>query len=222
MKPVLDSRRAHGGWPTNGKNADMDDQLPLIYIARHGETAWTITGQHTGLTDLPLTPRGQGNARGLADRLRGMVFSKVFTSPLQRARQTCALAGFEPVAEVDSDLVEWDYGEYEGLRSAEIRAKRPDWQLFRDGAPGGESPAQVMARADNVWKRVRNVKGNVLLFTSGHFIRVLAARWIGLEPSVHSTSFLLSTASLSAVGYDHDLSHPVIRLWNDTHHVSNT
>jgi probable phosphoglycerate mutase len=200
----------------------MDDQLPVIYIARHGETAWTITGQHTGLTDLPLTPRGQCNARGLADPLRGLAFSKVFTSPLQRARQTCALAGFGPVAEVDGDLVEWDYGEYEGLRSAEIRAKRPDWQLFRDGAPGGESPAQVMARADNVWKRVRDVKGNVLLFTSGHFIRVLAARWIGLEPSVHSTSFLLSTASLSAVGYDHDLSHPVIRLWNDTHHVSNT
>jgi len=200
----------------------MNDQLPVIYIARHGETAWTITGQHTGLTDLPLTPQGQCNARGLADRLKGLVLSKVFTSPLQRARQTCALAGFGPVAEVDGDLVEWDYGEYEGLRSAEIRVKRPDWQLFRDGAPGGESPAQVMARADNVWKRVRDVSGNVLLFTSGHFIRVLAARWIGLEPSVHSTSFLLSTASLSAVGYDHDLSHPVIRLWNDTHHVSNT
>ena len=200
----------------------MDDQLPLIYIARHGETAWTITGQHTGLTDLPLTPRGQCNARGLAARLKGLVFSKVFTSPLQRARQTCALAGFGPVAEVDRDLVEWDYGEYEGLRSAEIHSKRPDWQLFRDGAPGVESPAQVMARADNIWKRVRDVKGNVLLFTSGHFIRVLAARWIGLEPSVHSTSFLLSTASLSAVGYDHDRSRPVIRLWNDTHHVSNT
>src|SRR5258707_2181309 len=141
----------------------MDDQLPVIYIARHGETAWTITGQHTGLTDLPLTPQGQSNARGLAARLKGLVFSKVFTSPLQRARQTCALAGFGSVAEVDRDLVEWDYGEYEGLRSAEIRAKRPGWELFRDGAPGGESPAQVMARADNVWKLVRDVRGNVLL-----------------------------------------------------------
>jgi broad specificity phosphatase PhoE len=154
--------------------------------------------------------------------LKEMVLAKVFTSPLQRARRTCALAGFGPVAEVDGDLVEWNYGEYEGRRTAEIRAERPGWELFRDGGPGGESPAQVMARADNVWNRTRDVKGNVLLFSSGHFIRVLAARWIGLEPSVHSSSFLLSTASLSAVGYDHDFSHPVIRLWNDIHHVSIT
>jgi broad specificity phosphatase PhoE len=195
------------------------DNLPVVYIARHGETAWTLTGQHTGLTDLPLTPQGERNARALADRLTGLKFTKVFTSPLQRASKTCALAGFGPVAEVDSNLVEWNYGEYEGLRSVEIRAKRPDWQLFRDGCPGGESPAQVIARADSVLRRVRDVKGDVLLFSSGHFIRVLAARWIGLEPSVNSMSFLLSTASLSAVGYDHALSQPVIRLWNDTHHV---
>jgi broad specificity phosphatase PhoE len=197
----------------------MNDQLPVIYIARHGETAWTITGQHTGLTDLPLTPQGESNARRLADRLGGLVFSKVFTSPLQRARQTCALAGFGSVAEIDSDLVEWNYGEYEGRRTAEIRAERPGWELFRDGSPGGESPAQVIVRADNVCRRIREVRGNVLLFSSGHFIRMLAARWIGFEPSVHSMSFLLSTASLSAVGYDQDLSRPVIRLWNDTHHV---
>lgn len=220
VKPVLGARRVRQRALGPHKHISMDKQLPVIYIARHGETPWTITGQHTGLTDLPLTPQGEKNAQRLGDRLKGMDFAKVFTSPLQRARKTCALAGFGAVAEVENDLVEWDYGEYEGLRSAEIRAKRPDWQLFRDGAPGGESPCQVMARADNVWKRVREVKGNVLLFTSGHFIRVLAARWIGLEPSVHSTSFLLSTASLSAVGYDQDCSHPVIRLWNDTHHVS--
>jgi broad specificity phosphatase PhoE len=195
------------------------DKLPVIYVARHGETAWTLTGQHTGLTDLPLTPQGERNARALADRLTGLTFAKVFTSPLQRASKTCALAGFGAVAEVDRDLVEWNYGEYEGLRSAEIRAKRPDWQLFRDGCPGGESPTQVIARADNVLRRIRDVQGDVLLFSSGHFIRVLAARWIGLEPSATSMSFLLSTASLSAVGYDHDLSRPVIRLWNDTHHV---
>jgi broad specificity phosphatase PhoE len=195
------------------------DKLPVIYVARHGETAWTLTGQHTGLTDLPLTPQGERNARALADRLTGLTFAKVFTSPLQRASKTCALAGFGAVAEVDRDLVEWNYGEYEGLRSAEIRAKRPDWQLFRDGCPGGESPTQVIARSDNVLRRIRDVQGDVLLFSSGHFIRVLAARWIGLEPSVTSMSFLLSTASLSAVGYDHDLSRPVIRLWNDTHHV---
>ena len=203
-------------------STSMENHLPVIYIARHGETAWSVTGQHTGLTDLPLTPQGETNARGLANRLNGMAFAKVLTSPLQRARQTCALAGFGSVAEIENDLVEWNYGRYEGLRSAEIRAERPDWQLFRDGAPGGESPAQVMARADNVVKRVRNVKGNVLLFSSGHFIRVLAARWIGLEPSVHSNSFLLSTASLSAVGYDRNLSQPVIQLWNDTSHVSKT
>jgi broad specificity phosphatase PhoE len=198
----------------------MDNQLPVVYVARHGETAWTLTGQHTGLTDLPLTPQGERNARGLADRLKGLVFAKVFTSPLQRASRTCALAGFGPVAEVDGDLVEWNYGEYEGLRSAEIRAKRPDWQLFRDGCPGGESPAQVMTRAHNVLRRVRDVKGDVLLFSSGHFIRVFASRWIGLDPSLHGMSFLLDTASLSAVGYESDLCHPVIRLWNDAHHIS--
>jgi broad specificity phosphatase PhoE len=197
----------------------MDNHLPVIYIARHGETPWTLTGQHTGLTDLPLTPQGERNARALAGRLADLTFAKVFTSPLQRASKTCALAGFGAIAEVDGDLVEWNYGEYEGLRSAEIRAKRPDWQLFRDGCPGGESPAQIKARADSVLRRVRAVKGDVLLFSSGHFIRMLAARWIGVEPSVHSMSFLLSTASLSAVGYDDDISRPVIRLWNDAHHV---
>jgi len=197
----------------------MHDDLPVIYIARHGETAWTISGQHTGLTDLPLTTQGESNARGLRERLKGIEFAKVLTSPLQRARRTCELAGFAASAEVDNDLVEWNYGEYEGLRSAEIRAKRPDWDLFRDGAPGGELPAQVATRADDVWKRVRTINGNVLIFSSGHFIRVLAVRWIGLEPSVHCNSFLLSTASLSAVGYDRDLSRPVICLWNDTHHV---
>lgn len=197
----------------------MENQLPVVYLARHGETAWTITGQHTGLTDLPLTEQGERNARGLAGRLDGLAFAKVFTSPLERASRTCALAGFGSVAEVDRDLVEWDYGEYEGRRTGEIRAERPDWQLFRDGCPGGESPAQVRARADQVLTRVQAVEGDVLLFSSGHFIRMLAARWIGLEPSAHCMSFLLSTASLSIVGYDRDYARPVIRLWNDTHHV---
>jgi broad specificity phosphatase PhoE len=200
----------------------MNGALPVIYLARHGETAWTITGQHTGLTDLPLTPQGETNARALGTRLKGLTFAKVWTSPLQRARKTCALAGFADAAEVDSDLVEWNYGEYEGLRSAEIRARRPDWQLFRDGCPGGESPAQVSARAENVLARVRAIEGDVLLFSSGHFIRVLAARWIELQPAANAMSFLLSTASLSAVGYENELSKPVIRLWNDTHHVNHT
>jgi broad specificity phosphatase PhoE len=197
----------------------MSEVLPVVYVARHGETAWSLSGQHTGLSDLPLTPNGERNARRLGERLKGMTFAKVFTSPLQRAARTCELAGFGAVAEVDPDLVEWDYGQYEGLRSDEILAKRPDWQLFRDGAPGGESPAQVRARADRVVQRVRAVRGNVLLFSSGHFIRVFAARWLGLDPVSAGKYFLLSTASLSALGYEHNRSQPVIRLWNDDHHV---
>jgi len=196
----------------------MDNQVPVIYLARHGETAWTLTGQHTGLTDLPLTAQGECNARGLGARPRGLVFAKVFASPLQRARRTCALAGFESVAEVDSDLVEWNYGAYEGRTTAQIRVERPDWQLFRDGCPGGESPAQVKVRADNALNRVRAVGGDVLLFSSGHFLPVLAARWLGLEPAA-GRFFLLSTASLSALSYEHNLSEPAIRLWDDCNHV---
>jgi broad specificity phosphatase PhoE len=201
------------------RGATVSKDLPIVYLARHGETAWSLTGQHTGLTDLPLTEAGERTACRLGERLKGLIFARVFTSPLQRARRTCELAGFGAVAEIDYDLVEWDYGEFEGRRGAEIRAVYPDWQLFRDGCPGGESPQQVAARADRVVRRVRAVHGDVLLFSSGHFIRVLAARWIGAEPSVRARSFMLSTASLSALGYESDLSRPVIRLWNDTHHV---
>jgi probable phosphoglycerate mutase len=197
----------------------MTEMLPIVYLARHGETAWTISGQYTGLTDLPLTERGERNARRLEERLRGLSFAKVFTSPLQRAKRTCELAGFGAVAEIDRDLVEWNYGDYDGLRTVEIRAERPDWELFRDGCPRGESPADAAARADRVVSCVRAVPGNVLLFSSGHFIRVLATRWIGLDVTVNAKRFMLSTASLSAVGYEKELSRPVIQLWNDTHHV---
>jgi probable phosphoglycerate mutase len=197
----------------------MSERLPIVYLARHGETAWTLSRQHTGLTDLPLTERGERTARRLGERLKALTFTAVFTSPLQRAARTCELAGFKSVAEVDKDLVEWNYGQYEGRRTAEIRAERPDWELFRDGCPGGEAPQEVGARADRVVKRVRAVPGNVLIFTSGHFMRVLATRWLGLEPSVNCKFFMLSTASLSAVGYEHDVSRPVIRLWNETRHV---
>ena len=198
----------------------MSAQLPTVYIARHGETAWSISGQHTGLTDLPLTDNGERNARRLGDRLKGLIFTKVFTSPLQRAQRTSALAGFGTVAEVDRDLVEWDYGLYEGRTSAEILKERPDWELFRDGCPGGESPQQVSARADRVLSRLRAVPGDVLIFSSGHFIRALAVRWLGLEASALGRYFALNTASLSAVGYERNLSRPVIQLWNDDRHVA--
>ena len=195
----------------------MSDALPVVYLARHGETAWTISRRHTGVTDLPLTVQGAVEAVRLAERLAGLTFAAVFTSPLQRAVRTCELAGFGAAAEVEPDLLEWNYGAYEGRTSADIRAERPDWQLFRDGCPGGESPDQVGARADRVARRVRAMGGDVLLCSSGHFLRVFAARWLGLEPGA-GRYFLLGTASLSAVGYEHDRSEPVIRFWDETPH----
>src|SRR6185295_14222114 len=207
------------GWRVSKRSVRMAEELPIIYLARHGETEWSLTGRHTGLTDLPLNEAGERNALRLRERLSGLKFNTVFTSPLQRAKRTCELAGFGSVAAIVPDLVEWDYGDYEGRTSAQIHGEWPNWQLFRDGCPGGESPEQVAARADRVVDLVRMAQGDVLLFSSGHFIRVLAARWIGIEPSVHARSFMLSTASLSAFGYENDSSRPVIRLWNDTHHV---
>jgi broad specificity phosphatase PhoE len=197
----------------------MSRTLPIVYLARHGETAWSLSGRHTGLTDLPLTPHGELNARSLGERIKGVRFAAAFTSPLKRASQTCELAGFGAQAEVCRGLLEWDYGQYEGRRTADIRKERPDWQLFRDGCPGGESPEQVGMRADLVIERVRAIEGDVLLFSSGHFLRVFAARWLGLEPAA-GRFFLLSTASLSALGYEHNRSQPVIRLWDDTRHVT--
>jgi broad specificity phosphatase PhoE len=188
-----------------------------LYVARHGETAWSLSGQHTGRTDLPLTERGERQARALGERLRGYAVAAVLTSPSQRAVRTGQIAGFD-MAEIDPDLAEWDYGQYEGRRTAEILQERPDWQLFRDGCPGGESPQQVGARADRVIQRVRAIDGNVLIFSSGHISRVLAARWLGLEPA-GGRYLLLGTASLSVLGYEHNLSEPAIRLWNETRHI---
>jgi len=193
--------------------------LPVIYLARHGETAWSRNGRHTGRTDLPLTERGERNAGRLRERLAGLTFAKVLTSPLQRARRTSELAGFGAVAEIDPELVEWNYGDYEGLRTVDIRAKRPDWELFRDGCPNGESPPDIAARADRVVARVRTIEGNVLIFSSGHFLRVFAARWLGLEP-VFGKYLMLDTASLSALSYEHDLCDPAIRFWNDTRYLA--
>jgi probable phosphoglycerate mutase len=197
----------------------MSERLPQVYLARHGETAWTLSGQHTGLTDLPLTSRGEENARRLGARLRGLTFAEVLTSPLQRASRTCAEAGFAGTAVVDPELVEWDYGRYEGLKSVDIHKDRPDWELFRDGCPGGESPAVVSARADRVIARLRARPRDVLLFSSGHFLRVLAARWVGADASAGRHLFL-STSALCVLGYEHNTTEPVIRLWNDVSHVS--
>lgn len=197
----------------------MSDALPLTYLARHGETAWTISRQHTGRTDLPLTAQGEAEARRLGERLDGLKFAAVFTSPLQRARRTCELAGFGSAAIVEPDIREWNYGAYEGCTSAEIHAEHPDWDLFRDGCPGGESPDQIGARADRAIGRVREIAGDTLLFSSSHFLRVFAARWLGLPPGA-GRLFVLGTASLSVMGYEHNRSEPVIRLWDEMPHES--
>lgn len=214
------TRQAKLDWQLKSPNerSSMNDKLPVVYLARHGNTAWTHSGQHTGLTDLPLTPDGERNAVRLGERLKGLTFAKVLTSPLQRAARTCELAGFGAVAETDRDLVEWDYGKYEGLTSRQVLQQRPDWDLFRDGCPGGESPQQIGERAYRMVKRIRGVTGDVLLFSSGHLIRVLTACWLGVGPN-GGRYFVLSPASLSAVSYEHNLSRPAVRLWDDDRHV---
>jgi broad specificity phosphatase PhoE len=193
--------------------------LPTVYAARHGETEWSLSRQHTGITDLPLTEQGERDAHKLGGRLRGLAFAKVFASPLQRARRTCELAGFGAQAEILHDLIEWNYGRYEGVRTPDIQRERPGWDLFRDGCPGGETAALVGARADRVIAIIREVEGDVLLFSSAHFLRTLAARWLGLEPT-GGRHFMLGTTALSAFGYEHNnLAEPVIKLWNDVRHL---
>src|SRR5262249_39789132 len=150
----------------------VTERLPMVYLARHGETPWSLSGQHTGLTDLPLTERGERNARSLGERLQRLTFATVLTSPLIPAVRTCELAGFGAVAKVDRCLLEWDYGKYEGRRTADIHRERSDWELFRDGCPGGETPIQVGTRADGIVRQLRDIEGDVLLFSSGHFLRV--------------------------------------------------
>lgn len=192
----------------------MNPALPEIHIVRHGETAWTEARRHTGLTDIPLTEHGELQARRFGDHLRRRSYRHVFTSPLLRARRTCELAGFQAAAQIDPDLVEWNYGRYEGLTTEEILKQRPGWELFRDGCPEGESVAAVGSRADRVIARVRALDADVLLFSSGHFMRVFAARWLALDAAC-GRLLQLSTTTLSILGYEHDKSEPVIRLWND-------
>ncbi len=185
-----------------------------ICLIRHGETEWSISGQHTGRTDIPLTAHGEDEARRLAPLLREVRFARVLTSPRRRARRTCELAGLGSVSEVEPDLAEWDYGEYEGQRTMDIRERRPDWNVFRDGCPGGETTADVSDRADRLIARLLALSGNIALFSHGQFGCVLAARWIGL-PTIDGQHFGLGAASLSMLGFEP--SHPdvpIIALWN--------
>jgi broad specificity phosphatase PhoE len=188
--------------------------LPRIYLIRHGETEWSLSGKHTSRTDIPLTARGEDEARELGQRLRTVPFARVLTSPRQRARRTCELAGLDAASEIEPDLMEWDYGNYEGQRSEEILQMRPDWSIFRDGCPGGETPAQISDRADGLIVRLQSLGGNVALFSHGHFGRVLATRWIGL-PVREARHFLLGTASLGILDFERNhIEAPVITLWN--------
>jgi broad specificity phosphatase PhoE len=191
----------------------MSNVFPEIYLVRHGETEWSLSGRHTGRSDIPLTANGEAAARKLADRLTGLTFSAVWSSPSERARKTCALAGFGSGAVIKDDLAEWDYGAYEGITTKAILADRPGWQLFRDGCPNGEFAADVGARADAVIYALRQTAGTILIFSSSHFLRVLAARWLGLPPQ-DGSRFVLDTASISVLGYEHDLTEPVICRWN--------
>jgi broad specificity phosphatase PhoE len=186
--------------------------FPTIYLARHGETEWSKDGRHTGRTDIPLTLQGEGDARKLGERLKSFSFDHVFASPLARARRTAELAGFSP--EIEPDLIEWSYGQYEGRTSSQIRSVAPTWNLFRDGCPGGESPQEIADRGDRLARRLKGLSGNVICFAHGHILRVLAARWIG-QPVVLAGGLLLGTASLSILSFDHnDLDEPAIKMWN--------
>ena len=189
----------------------MANEEQNVSLLRHGETEWSRSGKHTSVTDLPLTENGRVAARRLRSLLAAQKFVRVLTSPLQRARETCELAGLGAQAAIDPDLMEWHYGEYEGLTTKQIRLTRPGWSLFRDGCPGGESPDQVAARADRVVDKIRATDGNVVLFAHGHILRVLAARWIDL-PASHGEHFLLDTATWSVLGYYRE--QPAIRIWN--------
>ena len=189
----------------------MSTEEQKVYLLRHGETEWSLNGRHTGVTDIPLTENGRIAARLLKPILAKVTLTLVLTSPLQRARETCELAGLGQFANVEPDLIEWNYGEYEGLTTEQIRSTRPGWSVFRDGCPGGESPEQVGARADRVITKVRAAAGNVALFGHGHFTRVLAARWINLSAN-YGENFLLDTATLNVLGYYRE--SPAFMIWN--------
>jgi probable phosphoglycerate mutase len=189
----------------------MAARTQKVYVVRHGETEWSLSGQHTGVTDIPLTENGRAVARSLGPILAEQSFALVLTSPLRRARETCELAGLGAHAVLEPDLKEWNYGEYEGLTPKQIHAKAPGWMVFRDGCPGGETPKEIGARVDRVIARVRATPGDVALFAHGHVFRVLVARWIGL-PAGGGQHFLLDTATLNVLGYYRN--SPAVKIWN--------
>jgi broad specificity phosphatase PhoE len=193
-------------------------QLPRLVLLRHGDTDWTDSHQHTGRTDLPLNADGEPHAHRLGARLTGKIFARVFVSPLLRVRRTCELAGFAEHAEVNADLTEWDYGDYESKLTADIHRQRPQWNLYRDATPKGESPEQVAARADRYIELVRPIDGDVAAFSSGQLIHMIAARWLGLS-AVHARHFYTATASIGILGYEHDRNQPVLLLWDDDQQV---
>lgn len=192
----------------------MSSRLPKLYLARHGDTEWTDSRRKTGRTDVPLNERGELRAHQLGERLQQFSFAHVFTSPLQRAGRTCALAGFGKVMEINSDLLEWDYGRFEGTTTTDVQENWPDWELFRDGCPGGESPVDVAHRADRFISRVFAAHGDVLAFSSGHIIRMIAARWLGLPPGA-GRFFYCQPASVGVLDFEHqNKNEPIIDLWN--------
>ena len=195
----------------------MKKALPRITLVRHGETEWSVTGQHTGRADIPLTARGEENATRLRKRLEAVQPARILCSPLQRALKTCELAGFGSGVKTDADLTEWGYGDYEGRTTADIRRERPGWSLFRDGCPNGETLEQVGERADRLVARVRALDGDAILFGHGHMLRILAGRWLAL-PAQDAAFFQLAPASVSVLSYEHTVEEPVIALWNDDRH----
>jgi probable phosphoglycerate mutase len=194
--------------------ATPTDRPSRLFLLRHGNTDWSDTRRHTGRTDIPLNAGGEAHARLLGLRIKGEQFARVFVSPLHRARRTCQLAGLASVAEVNTDLTEWDYGDYEGNLTTDVHRTRPDWYLYRDGAPNGESPEQVATRADQFISLARPIDGDVAAFSSAQIIRMIAARWLGLPP-LDARFFFTETASVGVLGYEHGRDQPVVRLWDD-------
>ncbi len=192
----------------------MDKGLPRIYIVRHGQTLWSLQGRHTGTTDIPLTKKGEEQAGYLKKYLSRKKFVSVLSSPLQRSLRTCEIAGYKNICEVRNELKEWNYGNYEGIKTSEIKDKMPSWNLFEHGCPNGETIQDVEKRADVIISEIRNRNGDILIFSHGHFLRIFALRWIGIDTKF-AKNILLGTAAMSVLGYDHNLNEPAMLLWND-------